>query len=133
MSEGRQVRTQDIDGERLLLWVRDSKGGKDRAVPLPAATLKRLRNYWKEQRPPGEEFLRRFLQHVLPRRFHKVRYSGLLGLRNRTKLRQLQLLLATKETETTSDSGATHEQEATGELPSMPPHCQGTGHVNSID
>jgi hypothetical protein len=25
----------------------------------------------------GEEFMRRFLQHVLPRGFHKVRYSGL--------------------------------------------------------
>src|SRR5262249_13166926 len=26
---------------------------------------------------PGVEFLRRFLQHVLPRGFHKVRYYGL--------------------------------------------------------
>lgn len=53
LSEGRQVRTQDIDGERLLLWVRDGKGGKDRAVPLPAATLQRLRGYWKAQRLSG--------------------------------------------------------------------------------
>ena len=28
-------------------------------------------------RLPGVEFLRRFLQHVLPRGFHKVRYYGL--------------------------------------------------------
>ncbi len=53
LSEGRKVQFQDIDGERLLLWVRDSKGGKDRAVPLPAATLERLRTYWKVLRPPG--------------------------------------------------------------------------------
>lgn len=53
LSEGLQVRVEDIDGERCLLWVRDSKGGKDRAVPLPATTLKRLRGYWKLQRPPG--------------------------------------------------------------------------------
>lgn len=26
---------------------------------------------------PGEEFLRRFLQHILPRGFHKVRYYGI--------------------------------------------------------
>lgn len=32
---------------------------------------------WHSQRLPGVEFLRRFLQHVLPRGFHKVRYYGL--------------------------------------------------------
>ena len=53
LSEGLRVRVEDIDGERLLLWVRDSKGGKDRAVPLPAVTLQRLRLYWKAQRLSG--------------------------------------------------------------------------------
>jgi len=32
---------------------------------------------WRTLRLPGVEFLRRFLQHVLPRGFHKVRYFGL--------------------------------------------------------
>jgi hypothetical protein len=32
---------------------------------------------WRLERLPGVEFLRRFLQHVLPRGFHKVRYYGL--------------------------------------------------------
>jgi hypothetical protein len=32
---------------------------------------------WYTERLPGVEFLRRFLQHVLPRGFHKVRYYGL--------------------------------------------------------
>jgi hypothetical protein len=43
---------------------------------------------------PSEEFLRRFLQHVLPKGMHKVRYYGLLGPTRRARLRQLQLLLA---------------------------------------
>ncbi len=34
-------------------------------------------NVWRIVRLPGVEFLRRFLQHVLPRGFHKVRYFGL--------------------------------------------------------
>ncbi|MFV1968833.1 MAG: transposase [Pirellulaceae bacterium] len=34
-------------------------------------------NVWRIMRLPGVEFLRRFLQHVLPRGFHKVRYFGL--------------------------------------------------------
>jgi Putative transposase/Transposase zinc-binding domain len=32
---------------------------------------------WRLERLPGVEFLRRFLQHVLPRGFHRVRYYGL--------------------------------------------------------
>ncbi|MBN1851797.1 MAG: transposase [Pirellulales bacterium] len=32
---------------------------------------------WRTMRLPGVEFLGRFLQHVLPRGFHKVRYYGL--------------------------------------------------------
>ena len=53
LSEGRQVRSRDIDSERHLLWVRDGKGGKDRSVPLPDATLHRLRCYWKTQKLSG--------------------------------------------------------------------------------
>jgi hypothetical protein len=32
---------------------------------------------WRTERLPGVEFLQRFLEHVLPRGFHKVRYYGL--------------------------------------------------------
>ena len=31
---------------------------------------------WRTMTLPGEEFLRRFRQHVLPRGFHTVRYDG---------------------------------------------------------
>lgn len=51
---------------------------------------------WKTMQLPAHEFLRRFLQHVLPQGFHKVRYYGLLSPRNRTPLKRLQLLLAEK-------------------------------------
>lgn len=37
------------------------------------------------------EFIRRFLQHCLPSGFHKIRYYGILSIRNRkTKLADLQ-------------------------------------------
>jgi len=49
---------------------------------------------WRTMSLPAEEFLRRFLQHVLPQGFHKVRYYGLLSPRNRVTLKRLQLLLA---------------------------------------
>ncbi len=40
------------------------------------------------------EFIRRFLQHVLPPRFIKVRYYGLLSPSNRKLLQQARQLLA---------------------------------------
>jgi len=42
---------------------------------------------------PALEFIRRFLQHVLPVGLHKVRYYGLFSPCHRHLLRQLQLLL----------------------------------------
>ncbi len=48
---------------------------------------------WKLLTLSGEEFLRRYLQHVLPRGLHKVRYYGLWGPANRKLLRQVQLVM----------------------------------------
>ena len=39
---------------------------------------------------PAQEFIRRFLQHVLPHRFRKVRYYGCLSPRNKKQLEQVQ-------------------------------------------
>jgi hypothetical protein len=43
---------------------------------------------------PGDEFLRRFLQHVLPRGFHKVRYYGFWRPRAAETRTRLQRQLA---------------------------------------
>jgi hypothetical protein len=45
----------------------------------------------------AEEFIRRFLQHVLPARVHKVRYYGLWSTANRKYLRQMQQILTPPE------------------------------------
>jgi site-specific recombinase XerD len=47
--EARLLRVEDIDGARGLLHVR-GKGAKDRRVPLPAALLTHLREFWKTHR-----------------------------------------------------------------------------------
>jgi hypothetical protein len=41
-------------------------------------------------------WIRRFLQHVLPRGFHKVRYYGLLSPSNRNILEQIRRELTNK-------------------------------------
>jgi hypothetical protein len=45
---------------------------------------------WRTMTLPSLEFMRRFLQHVLPDGFHKVRHYGLLHPANREKLKRLQ-------------------------------------------
>lgn len=49
-----------LDDETVSFQYRDRKAGRTRIC-----------------RVPGHEFLRRYLQHVLPKGFHKVRYFGL--------------------------------------------------------
>lgn len=52
LSEGLALRVSDIDAERMKVHVRNSKGNKDRIIPLPSATLRILRQYWKMHRNP---------------------------------------------------------------------------------
>ena len=40
---------------------------------------------WKEKTVPGEEFIRRFLMHVPPKHFVRIRHYGLLSCRNKSK------------------------------------------------
>jgi Putative transposase/Transposase zinc-binding domain len=53
----------------------------------------RTADKWCTERVPGVEFLRRFLQHVLPRGFHKVRYYGLWHPSKREQAARAWLLL----------------------------------------
>ena len=57
----------------------------------------RRSNAWLTERLPGVEFLHRFLQHVLPRGFHRVRYYGLWhpSKRNESDRAWVLLILAT--------------------------------------
>jgi integrase/recombinase XerD len=51
VSEAIALRAQDIDSQRMVVCVRNGKGGKDRYVPLPHRTLQLLRTYWRQHRP----------------------------------------------------------------------------------
>ncbi len=55
------------------------------------------RRPWKTMSLPADEFLRRFLQHVLPRGTHKVRYYGIWHPSQRALLRRIQLATAPAE------------------------------------
>ena len=66
----------DVDEQTVAFRYRDSRTHQSKTMRLPA-----------------HEFLRRFLQHVLPKGLHRVRSYGLLHGTHRLTLRRLQLLL----------------------------------------
>jgi integrase/recombinase XerD len=50
LNEALHIQIGDIDSKRMRIHVHRGKGAKDRYVPLPAATLEILRQYWKTHR-----------------------------------------------------------------------------------
>jgi integrase/recombinase XerD len=52
LGEGLRLEVGDIDAPRQRVHIRDSKGNKDRFVPLPEATLNLLRRFWQVHRNP---------------------------------------------------------------------------------
>jgi hypothetical protein len=70
----------------------------------------------------GTEFVRRFLQHVLPRGFHKVRYYGLWNPRRRDLAQRVRLLLQLQRVRVPQPADA---QRAASFTPFRPvcPHC----------
>ena len=52
LSETLALKVGDIDAHRMRVHIRNSKGGKDRLVPLPENTLAILRRFWQVHRHP---------------------------------------------------------------------------------
>ena len=90
---------------------------------------------WRRSRMPGHEFMRRFLQHVLPKGLHKVRYFGLWHPSQRQRAAQARLLLelerttqpATEPAASSPGKGA-DQAVATAPEPRRCPCC-GKGHL----
>jgi len=77
------ARIVSLDDQTVTIQYRERKTGRRRTCRLS-----------------GDEFMRRFLQHVLPRGFHKVRYSGLwhpAQRHNAARVRQMLQLQAPLE------------------------------------
>jgi hypothetical protein len=81
----------------------------------------------KEMSLDAFEFIRRFLLHVLPDQFFKIRYYGILSARNRkTKLAKCKELLGVPIVETAEERVSWQEllEKITGTDPTLCPHCK---------
>jgi hypothetical protein len=87
-------------------------------------------NQCKIKTVPTEEFIRRFLQHVLPHRFCKVRYYGFLSARHRQRLKKVNELLLVVSVEiesTTMNNDKAPDDEPTLRVMCCP-KCNGEMH-----
>lgn len=51
VSEIINLKISDIDSKRMLIYIKNAKGKKDRIVPLSPIVLDLLREYWKKYKP----------------------------------------------------------------------------------
>ena len=51
ISEVVKLKPEDIDSKRMLIYIKEAKGRKDRYTMLSDKALQTLREYWKEYRP----------------------------------------------------------------------------------
>lgn len=86
---------------------------------------------WRRMILSSMDFIQRFLQHVLPDGFHKVRYYGLLSPRNRNTFKLLQNILTTSSTleailKSREEQLSTLSAGNRAAEPPLCPHCGGT-------
>ncbi|MEX2350306.1 MAG: site-specific integrase [Flavobacteriaceae bacterium] len=116
------LKIQDVDAKRGILIIRQSKGRKDRVVPLSEKTVNLLRQYYRAFQPEtylfecqirGEKYSDRSLENELKQALAKIRLNKPVTLHwlrhsyathlleNGTDLRYIQELLGHKSSRTT--------------------------------
>src|SRR5277367_1523656 len=81
---------------------------------------------WKTMTLTPHEFIRRFLMHVLPKGFHRIRHYGLFANGNRAEsIAKARELLAVATPQTEPEAASTPQPDQPRVLPSPCPCCGG--------
>jgi integrase/recombinase XerD len=116
VSEITNLKIKDIDSKRMLIYIKNAKGKKDRMVPLSEIVLELLRKYYKEYRP--KEYLfngqnsiqystgscqKIYKKYIDPTSsIHTLRHSSFTNLlENGTDLRVIQKIAGHSSSKTT--------------------------------
>jgi hypothetical protein len=96
-------------------------GFDERSVTIRYKERKSAR--WRTCQMTGDEFMRRFLQHVLPKGLHKVRYSGLWHPSRRQHAANARACLELERAELPAADSATPDDHAPSGSPAQPRIC----------
>lgn len=117
VSETVNLKIEDIDSKRMVIYIKNAKGRKDRIVPLSSNVLNTLRCYFRKCRPQvylfnGQKSLKysiKSCQNLYKKHIdnetsiHCLRHSSFTGLLERgTDLRVIQVLAGHKNFNTTT-------------------------------
>jgi hypothetical protein len=79
----------------------------ERGVTFRYKNYRNAKVRWQSMTLPTDEFIRRFLPHILPKGFHRIRHYGLFAhATRRTNLKRARALLQAPPIEPTTDSEA---------------------------
>ena len=116
-----RLKSENIDGKRMLIHIRDSKGRKDRYTILSETALETLKEYWREYKPekwlfegakPGRYISTRTVEKIFEHACEKADIRKDVSVHNQnsfatplleggTDLRYIQELLGHKDSKTT--------------------------------
>jgi len=111
-----------LDRRGVRFRWKDYRSGKTGAPPIKTMTL------------PAEEFLRRFLLHVLPAGFHRIRHYGLLAAGARADIGRIRALIGGPSTEPAPANAPVDDEDANPPAgdPLPPCPCCG-GHMRIVE
>ncbi len=116
VSEVVNLKIEDIDSKRMIIYIKNAKGKKDRIVPLSQTVLELLREYFREYRPKEylfngqnsikysvgscQKIYKKYIDDKTS--IHTLRHSSFTGLlENGTDLRIIQKIAGHSSSKTT--------------------------------